>query len=67
MLRTPALAAAVLLREERLLEAAFRQKAAYLIYEGADEEESHQPARAPGGVHEGGDRHADLHEPRVPR
>ena len=36
MMRTPALAAAVLLREERLLEAAFRQKAAYLIYEGAD-------------------------------
>ena len=38
MMRTPALAAAVLLREERLLEAAFRQKAAYLIYEGAEEE-----------------------------
>jgi L-2,4-diaminobutyrate decarboxylase len=36
MMRTPALAAAVLLRDDRLLEAAFRQKAAYLIYE--DEE-----------------------------
>jgi L-2,4-diaminobutyrate decarboxylase len=33
MLRTPALAAAVLLRDERRLEAAFRQKAAYLLYE----------------------------------
>jgi L-2,4-diaminobutyrate decarboxylase len=38
MMRTPALAAAVLLREERLLEAAFRQKAAYLIYEDSAEE-----------------------------
>jgi L-2,4-diaminobutyrate decarboxylase len=38
MMRTPALAAAVLLREERLLEAAFRQKAAYLIYEGSEAE-----------------------------
>jgi L-2,4-diaminobutyrate decarboxylase len=33
MLRTPALAAAVLLRDGSRLEAAFRQKAAYLIYE----------------------------------
>jgi L-2,4-diaminobutyrate decarboxylase len=33
MLRTPALAAGVLLRDEARLEAAFRQKAAYLIYE----------------------------------
>ena len=33
MLRTPALAAAVLLRDGSLLEAAFQQKAAYLIYE----------------------------------
>jgi L-2,4-diaminobutyrate decarboxylase len=38
MMRTPALAAAVLLREEHLLEAAFRQKAAYLIYEDSEEE-----------------------------
>jgi L-2,4-diaminobutyrate decarboxylase len=38
MMRTPALAAAVLLRDERRLEAAFRQKAAYLIYEDTDEE-----------------------------
>jgi L-2,4-diaminobutyrate decarboxylase len=38
MMRTPALAAAVLLREEHLLEAAFRQKAAYLIYEDVEEE-----------------------------
>jgi L-2,4-diaminobutyrate decarboxylase len=38
MMRTPALAAAVLLRDERLLEAAFRQKAAYLIYEDSAEE-----------------------------
>jgi L-2,4-diaminobutyrate decarboxylase len=38
MMRTPALAAAVLLRDERRLEAAFRQKAAYLIYEDAEEE-----------------------------
>jgi L-2,4-diaminobutyrate decarboxylase len=37
MMRTSALAAAVLLREGRRLEAAFRQKAAYLIYEGSDE------------------------------
>jgi L-2,4-diaminobutyrate decarboxylase len=36
MLRTPALAAAVLLRDEHLLEAAFRQKAAYLIYEDTE-------------------------------
>ncbi|HKP21522.1 MAG TPA: pyridoxal-dependent decarboxylase [Thermoleophilaceae bacterium] len=40
MMRTPALAAGVLLRDDRLLEAAFRQKAAYLIYEGEPEEES---------------------------
>jgi L-2,4-diaminobutyrate decarboxylase len=38
MMRTPALAAAVLLRDERRLEAAFRQKAAYLIYEDTEEE-----------------------------
>ena len=38
MMRTPALAAAVLLRDERRLEAAFRQKAAYLIYEDSEEE-----------------------------
>lgn len=37
MMRTPALAAAVLLREEWRLEEAFRQKASYLIYEEADE------------------------------
>jgi L-2,4-diaminobutyrate decarboxylase len=37
MMRTSALAAAVLLREEWRLEAAFRQKASYLIYEDADE------------------------------
>ena len=38
MMRTPALAAAVLLRDDRRLEAAFRQKAAYLIYEDSQEE-----------------------------
>jgi L-2,4-diaminobutyrate decarboxylase len=38
MMRTPALAAAVLLRDERRLEAAFKQRAAYLIYEDAEEE-----------------------------
>jgi L-2,4-diaminobutyrate decarboxylase len=38
MLRTPALAAAVLLRDGSRLEAAFRQKAAYLIYEESDGE-----------------------------
>jgi L-2,4-diaminobutyrate decarboxylase len=37
MMRTSALAAAVLVREERRLEEAFRQKAAYLIYEDSDE------------------------------
>ena len=37
MMRTSALAAAVLVREERRLEAAFKQKAAYLIYEDADD------------------------------
>ncbi len=37
MMRTPALAAAVLLRDGRRLEAAFQQKAAYLIYEDSDE------------------------------
>jgi L-2,4-diaminobutyrate decarboxylase len=37
MMRTSALAAAVLLREEWRLEAAFRQTAAYLIYEESDE------------------------------
>lgn len=37
MMRTSALAAAVLLREGWRLEAAFRQKAAYLIYEDSDE------------------------------
>jgi L-2,4-diaminobutyrate decarboxylase len=37
MMRTSALAAAVLLREGWRLEAAFRQKAAYLIYEESDE------------------------------
>lgn len=37
MMRTPALAAAVLLREGWRLEAAFRQKAAYLIYEDSEE------------------------------
>jgi L-2,4-diaminobutyrate decarboxylase len=37
MMRTSALVAAVLLREDWRLEAAFRQKAAYLIYEEADE------------------------------
>jgi L-2,4-diaminobutyrate decarboxylase len=37
MMRTSALAAAVLVREDWRLEAAFRQKAAYLIYEEADE------------------------------
>src|SRR3954452_25240800 len=40
MMRTPALAAAVLLRDERRLEAALPQKAAYLIYEDADEDGS---------------------------
>jgi L-2,4-diaminobutyrate decarboxylase len=38
MLRTPALAAAVLLRDGTRLEAAFRQKAAYLIYEESGED-----------------------------
>ena len=38
MMRTPALAAAVLLRDDRRLEAAFRQKAAYLIYEDSQQE-----------------------------
>ena len=38
MMRTSALAAAVLVREERRLEEAFRQKAAYLIYEDTGEE-----------------------------
>ena len=38
MLRAPALAAAVLLRDGAQLEAAFRQKAAYLIYEESGEE-----------------------------
>jgi L-2,4-diaminobutyrate decarboxylase len=37
MMRTSALAAAVLLREDWRLEAAFRQTAAYLIYEESDE------------------------------
>jgi len=37
MMRTSTLAAAVLLRDGRRLEAAFRQKAAYLIYEDSDE------------------------------
>ena len=37
MMRTSALAAAVLVREERRLEEAFKQKAAYLIYEDADD------------------------------
>jgi L-2,4-diaminobutyrate decarboxylase len=37
MMRTPALAAAVLLREGWRLEAAFKQKAAYLIYEDSEE------------------------------
>ena len=37
MMRTSALAAAVLVREERRLEEAFRQKAAYLIYEDSEE------------------------------
>jgi L-2,4-diaminobutyrate decarboxylase len=39
MLRTPALAAAVLLRDGTRLEAAFRQKAAYLIYEESGSED----------------------------
>jgi L-2,4-diaminobutyrate decarboxylase len=39
MLRTPALAAAVLLRDGERLEAAFRQKAAYLIYEDSGGED----------------------------
>jgi L-2,4-diaminobutyrate decarboxylase len=38
MMRTSALAAAVLVREEPRLEAAFRQKAAYLIYEESGED-----------------------------
>jgi L-2,4-diaminobutyrate decarboxylase len=38
MLRTPALAAAVLLRDGARLEEAFRQKAAYLIYEESGED-----------------------------
>jgi L-2,4-diaminobutyrate decarboxylase len=38
MMRTPALAASVLLRDERRLEAAFRQRAAYLIYDDSEEE-----------------------------
>ena len=38
MMRTPVLAAAVLLRDDRRLEAAFRQRAAYLIYEDAGED-----------------------------
>jgi L-2,4-diaminobutyrate decarboxylase len=38
MMRTPALAAAVLVRDERRLEAAFRQKAAYLIYEDSEQD-----------------------------
>jgi L-2,4-diaminobutyrate decarboxylase len=37
MMRTPALAASVLLRDERRLEAAFRQRAAYLIYDDSEE------------------------------
>jgi L-2,4-diaminobutyrate decarboxylase len=37
LMRTPALAAAVLLREGWRLEAAFKQKAAYLIYEDSDD------------------------------
>jgi L-2,4-diaminobutyrate decarboxylase len=37
MMRTSALAAAVLLRDDRRLEAAFKQKAAYLIYEDSEE------------------------------
>ena len=37
MMRTPALAAAVLLREGWRLEAAFKQKAAYLIYEDSED------------------------------
>jgi L-2,4-diaminobutyrate decarboxylase len=37
MMRTSALAAAVLVCEERRLEEAFRQKAAYLIYEDSEE------------------------------
>jgi L-2,4-diaminobutyrate decarboxylase len=37
MMRTPSLAAAVLLREGPRLEAAFKQKAAYLIYEDSEE------------------------------
>jgi L-2,4-diaminobutyrate decarboxylase len=40
MMRTSALVAAVLLREDWRLEAAFRQKAAYLIYEDAGEGDS---------------------------
>ena len=37
MMRTPALAAAVLVREAWRLEAAFKQKAAYLIYEDSED------------------------------
>ena len=37
MMRTSTLAAAVLVREDRRLEEAFRQKASYLIYEDSDE------------------------------
>jgi len=37
MMRTSTLAAAVLLRDGRRLEAAFRQKASYLIYEDSDD------------------------------
>jgi L-2,4-diaminobutyrate decarboxylase len=37
MMRTPALAAAVLLREAWRLEAAFKQKASYLIYENSED------------------------------
>jgi L-2,4-diaminobutyrate decarboxylase len=40
MMRTPALAAAVLVREDRRLEAAFRQKASYLFYEDEQERPS---------------------------
>jgi L-2,4-diaminobutyrate decarboxylase len=43
MLRTPALAAAVLLRDGARLEAAFRQTAAYLIYEESGEGQSLPP------------------------
>jgi L-2,4-diaminobutyrate decarboxylase len=40
MMRTPALAAAALVREDRRLEAAFRQKASYLFYEDEQERPS---------------------------